>query len=110
MSSKHIGADFNAAWPTGEIGVMGPDGAVNIVFRRELEAAAEAGIDPVVRRAELTEEYKDRFANPYVAAERGFLDAIIEPEETRPWLIRALEVSLTKREPGPARKHGNIPL
>jgi acetyl-CoA carboxylase carboxyltransferase component len=110
MSSKHIGADFNAAWPTGEIGVMGPDGAVNIVFRRELEAAAEAGIDPVVRRAELTEEYKDRFANPYIAAERGFLDAIIEPEETRPWLIGALEASLTKREQGPARKHGNIPL
>jgi len=110
MSSKHIGADFNAAWPTAEIGVMGPDGAVNIVFRRELEAAVAAGIDPAVRRAELTKEYKERFANPYVAAERGFIDDVIEPEETRPWLIRALEASLTKREQGPARKHGNIPL
>jgi len=110
MSSKHIGADFNASWPTGEIAVMGPDGAVNIVFRRELEAAAKAGVDPAVRRAELIEEYKERFANPYVAAERGFVDDVIEPEETRPWLIRALEMSLTKREQGPARKHGNIPL
>ena len=89
---------------------MGPDGAVNIVFRRELEAAEQAGIDPAVRRAELIEEYKERFANPYVAAERGFVDDVIEPEETRPWLIRALEASLTKREQGPARKHGNIPL
>ncbi len=110
MSSKHIGADFNAAWPTAEIAVMGPDGAVNIVFRRELEGAVEAGIDPAVRRAELIEEYKERFANPYVAAERGFVDDVIEPEETRPWLIRALEASLSKREQGPARKHGNIPL
>ena len=106
MSSKHIGADFNAAWPTSEIAVMGPDGAVNIIFRKEL-AAAE---DPVARRAELIEEYKARFANPYIAAERGYIDDVIEPEETRPWLIRALETTLTKREPRPKRKHGNIPL
>jgi propionyl-CoA carboxylase beta chain len=110
MSSKHLGADFNAAWPTAEVAVMGPDGAVNIVFRRELEAAAEAGADPAVRRAELVEEYKERFANPYIAAERGYVDDVIEPEETRPWLIRALAASLTKREAGPQRKHGNIPL
>ncbi|MEZ5080619.1 MAG: acyl-CoA carboxylase subunit beta [Thermoleophilia bacterium] len=110
MSSKHLGADFNAAWPTAEIAVMGPDGAVNIVFRRELEAAAERGEDPAVRRAELIEEYRERFANPYIAAERGYVDDVIEPEETRPWLINALEACLTKREPGPARKHGNIPL
>jgi propionyl-CoA carboxylase beta chain len=110
MSSKHIGADFNASWPTGEIAVMGPDGAVNIVDRRELEAVMAAGIDPAVRRAELVEDYKQRFANPYLAAERGYVDDVIEPEETRPWLIRALEASLTKREQGPARKHGNIPL
>ena len=110
MSSKHIGADFNVAWPTGEIAVMGADGAVNIVFRREIEAAIAQGIDPAVRRAELVEEYKERFANPYQAAERGYVDDVIEPEETRPWLIRALEASLTKREQGPARKHGNIPL
>jgi acetyl-CoA carboxylase carboxyltransferase component len=110
MNSKHIGADFNAAWPTAEVAVMGPDGAVNIVFRRELEAAADNGGDAAGRRAELIEQYKERFANPYVAAERGYVDDVIEPEETRPWLIRALEASLTKRESGPPRKHGNIPL
>jgi propionyl-CoA carboxylase beta chain len=110
MSSKHLGADFNAAWPTAEIAVMGPDGAVNIVFKREIEAAAAAGRDPAERRAELVEEYKERFANPYIAAERGYVDDVIEPEETRPWLIRALQASLTKRESGPQRKHGNIPL
>jgi acetyl-CoA carboxylase carboxyltransferase component len=110
MNSKHIGADFNAAWPTAEVAVMGPDGAVNIVFRRELEAAADNGGDAAGRRAELVEQYKERFANPYVAAERGYVDDVIEPEETRPWLIRALEASLTKRESGPPRKHGNIPL
>jgi acetyl-CoA carboxylase carboxyltransferase component len=110
MSSKHIGADFNAAWPTAEVAVMGPDGAVNIVFRRELDASAQNGVDPAGRRAALVEEYKERFANPYIAAERGYVDAVIEPEETRPWLIRALEASLTKREPRPPRKHGNIPL
>jgi len=110
MSSKHIGADFNAAWPTAEIAVMGPDGAVNIVFRKELEAAAENGGDAAARRAELVNEYTEKFANPYIAAERGYVDDVIEPEETRPWLIKALEVSLTKREVGPKRKHGNIPL
>jgi propionyl-CoA carboxylase beta chain len=110
MASKHIGADFNAAWPTAEVAVMGPEGAVNIVFRRELEAAAANGKDPAERRAELVEEYKDHFANPYTAAERGYVDDVIEPEETRAWLTRALEASLTKREPGPRRKHGNIPL
>ena len=110
MSSKHIGADFNAAWPTAEIAVMGPDGAVNIVFRKELEAAAKNGGDVAARRAELVSEYTEKFANPYIAAERGYLDDVIEPEETRPWLIKALEVSLTKREAGPKRKHGNIPL
>jgi len=110
MSSKHIGADFNAAWPTAEVAVMGPDGAVSIVFRRELEAATKNGDDAAARRGELVEEYKERFANPYIAAERGYVDAVIEPEETRPWLIRALEASLTKRERRPPRKHGNIPL
>ncbi len=110
MNSKHIGADFNAAWPTAEIAVMGAEGAVNIVFRRELAAAQENGDDPAERRAELIEEYTERFSNPYLAAERGYVDAVILPEDTRPWLIRALELSLTKREKGPARKHGNIPL
>ena len=110
MSSKHVGADFNAAWPTAEVAVMGPDGAVNIIFKRELQKVEEAGGDVAARRAELIEEYKERFANPYIAAERGYVDAVIDPEETRPWLIRALEMSLTKREQRPRRKHGNIPL
>jgi propionyl-CoA carboxylase beta chain len=110
MSSKHVGADFNAAWPTAEVAVMGPEGAVNIVFRRELAEAERNGGDATARRAQLIEEYKERFANPYIAAERGYVDDVIEPAETRAWLVRALETSLTKRETPPARKHGNIPL
>jgi propionyl-CoA carboxylase beta chain len=106
MSSKHIRADFNFAWPTAEVAVMGPEGAVNIVFRKELESAA----DPDARRAELIAEYRERFANPYSAAERGYVDEVIEPRRTRPVLIDALETALTKREPRPPRKHGNIPL
>ncbi len=106
MSSKHIRADFNFAWPTAEVAVMGPEGAVNIVFRRELEDADDAE----ARRAELIADYRERFANPYVAAERGYLDEVIEPRRTRPVLIDALETALTKREPRPPRKHGNIPL
>ena len=106
MSSKHIRADVNVAWPTAEVAVMGPDGAVNIVFRHELEGVD----DPEERRAELIADYKERFANPYSAAERGYVDDVIEPRRTRPYLVRALEATLTKREPGPKRKHGNIPL
>jgi propionyl-CoA carboxylase beta chain len=106
MSSKHIRADFNFAWPTAEVAVMGPEGAVNIVFRRELEEAA----DPDARRAELIAEYKERFANPYTAAERGYVDEVIEPRRTRPVLVDALETARTKDEPRPRRKHGNIPL
>jgi propionyl-CoA carboxylase beta chain len=106
MSSKHIRADFNVAWPTAEVAVMGPEGAVNIVFRRELELAD----DPDARRAELIADYRERFANPYTAAERGYVDEVIEPRRTRPVLIDALETALTKREPRPRRKHGNIPL
>jgi propionyl-CoA carboxylase beta chain len=106
MSSKHIRADFNVAWPTAEVAVMGPEGAVNIVFRSELEEAD----DPAARRAELIADYKERFANPYHAAERGYVDEVIEPRRTRPVLVSALETSLTKREPRPKRKHGNIPL
>jgi propionyl-CoA carboxylase beta chain len=106
MSSKHIRADFNFAWPTAEVAVMGPEGAVNIVFRRELDAAD----DPEARRAELIADYKERFANPYAAAERGYVDDVIEPRRTRPVLIDALETTLTKRVDGPRRKHGNIPL
>ncbi|HEX5028833.1 MAG TPA: acyl-CoA carboxylase subunit beta [Gaiellaceae bacterium] len=106
MSSKHIRADFNVAWPTAEVAVMGPEGAVNIVFRNELGEAEDAG----ARREELIAEYKERFANPYTAAERGYVDDVIEPRRTRPVLISALETALTKREPAPRRKHGNIPL
>src|SRR5205809_4172861 len=106
MSSKHIRADFNFAWPTAEVAVMGPEGAVNIVFRKQLEDAADAE----ARRAGLIADYKERFANPYAAAERGYVDDVIEPRRTRPVLADALETALTKREPRPPRKHGNIPL
>jgi propionyl-CoA carboxylase beta chain len=109
MSSKHIRADFNFAWPTAEVAVMGPEGAVNIVFRRELEGV-ESEDEAAARRAELIADYRERFANPYTAAERGYVDEVIEPRRTRPVLIDALETALTKREPRPPRKHGNIPL
>jgi acetyl-CoA carboxylase carboxyltransferase component len=106
MSSKHIRADFNFAWPTAEIAVMGVDAAVKIIFRRELADAD----DPAARQAALVEDYQNRFANPYVAAERGYIDDVIEPRETRPALIRALRLARNKRQSLPARKHGNIPL
>jgi len=106
MSSKHIRGDLNVAWPTAEIAVMGPDGAVSIISRKEIEAAE----DPVKRKAELVAEYREKFANPYVAAERGFIDDVIEPHETRPRLINALEMLQNKRDSNPPKKHGNIPL
>jgi propionyl-CoA carboxylase beta chain len=106
MSSKHIRSDVNLAWPTAEIAVMGPDGAVNIIFRREIENAE----DPQKRRAELVAGYREKFASPYVAAERGYVDDVIEPKETRPRLINALEMLSNKRDISPAKKHGNIPL
>jgi propionyl-CoA carboxylase beta chain len=106
MSSKHIRADFNFAWPTAEVAVMGPEGAVNIIFRKELEGAD----DSEARRVQLIDDYRERFANPYVAAERGYVDDVIEPRRTRPVLADALETVLTKRERRPPRKHGNIPL
>ena len=106
MSSKHIRGDVNLAWPTAEIAVMGPDGAVNIIFRKELAEAA----DPVARRKELIQDYRTKFANPYVAAARGYLDDVIEPHETRPRLIEALKMLQNKRDSNPAKKHGNIPL
>jgi len=106
MASKHIGGDVNYAWPTAEIAVMGPKGAVNILYRREL---AEAD-DPEARRQELIDEYREEFANPYTAADRGFLDDVIEPAETRARLIDDLEMLLSKREEKPSKKHGNIPI
>jgi len=106
MSSKHIRGDISYAWPSAEIAVMGPDGAVNIIFRQEL-AAAE---DPDARRAELVADYREQFANPYVAAARGYIDDVIEPRETRPRLIEALQMLQNKRDSNPPKKHGNIPL
>ena len=106
MSSKHIRADLNVAWPGAEIAVMGPDGAVNIIFRKEL-AEAE---DPVARKAELVADYREKFANPYIAASYGYIDDVIEPSETRPRLINALNMLENKRDSNPPKKHGNIPL
>jgi acetyl-CoA carboxylase carboxyltransferase component len=106
MSSKHIRGDLNLAWPTAEIAVMGPDGAVNIIFRKELAKSK----NPEKKRAELVSDYREKFANPYVAASRGYIDDVIEPRETRPRLINALEMLTNKRDSNPAKKHGNIPL
>ncbi|HLF26082.1 MAG TPA: carboxyl transferase domain-containing protein [Anaerolineae bacterium] len=106
MNSKHIRGDLNLAWPTAELAVMGPDGAVKIIFRKEL-AEAE---DPVAKKAELVALYREKFANPYIAAEWGYIDDIIEPKETRPRLINALEMLQNKRDANPPKKHGNIPL
>jgi acetyl-CoA carboxylase carboxyltransferase component len=106
MSSKHIRGDLNLAWPTAEIAVMGAEGAVNIIFRKELVEAQ----DPEKRRAELVAEYRAKFANPYVAASRGFIDDVIEPRETRPRLVNALEMLANKRDSNPPKKHGCIPL
>jgi len=106
MSSKHLRGDVNYAWPSAEIAVMGPEGAVNIVYRKEIEAAQDAE----TRRAELVAAYRERFANPYVAAGKGYIDAVILPSETRPRLIEALAALENKRAGLPPKKHGNIPL
>jgi propionyl-CoA carboxylase beta chain len=117
MASKHIRADVNYAWPTAEIAVMGPEGAVNIVYKRELDKAAKEGYNGSkgeaafnAMRSEKVEEFRQRFANPYIAAERGYLDAVIKPSDTRRRLIQALEMLDTKRDKNPSKKHGNIPL
>jgi acetyl-CoA carboxylase carboxyltransferase component len=106
MSSKHIRADVNFAFPTAEFAVMGPDGAVNIVFRNELKDAP----DPEARKDELVAEYRETFANPWKAAELGYIDEVILPEETRPKIINALDMLATKRDQNPPKKHGNVPL
>jgi acetyl-CoA carboxylase carboxyltransferase component len=106
MSSKSIGADLAFAWPSAELAVMGPQGAVDIVHRRELAEAA----DPAVRRTELVEEYTERYANPYIAAERGYVDDVIDPADTRRVLVSSLELLRSKREDLPKRKHGNMPF
>lgn len=106
MSSKHLRGDINYAWPSAEIAVMGPEGAVNIISRQEIQEAE----DPEVRRSELLEDYRDKFANPYVAASRGYIDDVIEPHETRLRVINALEMLQNKRDTNPPKKHGNVPL
>jgi propionyl-CoA carboxylase beta chain len=106
MSSKHVRGDLNLAWPTAEIAVMGPRGAVEILFRREIAAASDAA----AKLEQLVSEYREKFAHPYQAAARGYVDDVIDPRETRPRLISALRTLLTKRDKNPPKKHGNIPL
>jgi acetyl-CoA carboxylase carboxyltransferase component len=106
MSSKHVGGDYNVAWPTAELAVMGPKGAAEILFRRELAAAP----DPQTKLDELVADYREKFAHPYEAAGRGYLDDVIDPRETRPRLVSALQTLLSKRDVLPPKKHGNIPL
>jgi acetyl-CoA carboxylase carboxyltransferase component len=106
MSPRATRGDLVLAWPSAELAVMGPDGAVNIIYKREIAAAS----DPAARKAQLAQQYKDDFANPYVAAAYGHIDDIIEPSETRPRLINALEMLRNKRDTNPPKKHGNIPL
>lgn len=106
MCSKHLGADMVFAWPTAEIAVMGPEGAANIIFRKDISNSS----DPAEARRQKIEEYRNLFSNPYIAAARGYVDDIIEPEATRPRLISALEMLQSKRENRPPKKHGNIPV
>jgi len=106
MSSKHIRGDLNFAWPSAEIAVMGAEGAVNIIFKDAIAGAD----DPVAERKRLVAEYEEEFSNPYIAAARGYIDEVILPRETRPRLIRALDVLADKRDINPRKKHGNIPL
>jgi propionyl-CoA carboxylase beta chain len=106
MNSKHVRGDMNFAWPTAEIAVMGPKGAAEIIFKREIEKAT----DREKALAEKESEYREKFANPYMAASRGYVDAIIEPKETRPRLIRAFAILASKVDTNPRKKHGNIPL
>ena len=106
MASKHIRTDLNLAYPTAEIAVMGPEGAVNVLYRRELAKAK----DPDALRAERVAEFREKFANPYVAAERGFVDEVIEPRQTRRKIVAGLAMTRNKRDHNPPKKHGNIPL
>jgi propionyl-CoA carboxylase beta chain len=106
MSSKHLRGDINLAYPTGEIAVMGPEGAISIVFREELQKAE----NPTTAREAMAQQYRETFANPFKAAEFGYIDAVIYPEDTRPILIRSLEMLKNKQDHNPPKKHGNIPL
>ena len=106
MASKHIRADINYAFPTAEIAVMGPEGAINIIYKRDLDEAKESA----KLRETKVDEFREKFANPYIACEKGYLDEVIEPKYTRPKLIAALEMLKNKRDKNPPKKHGNIPL
>jgi acetyl-CoA carboxylase carboxyltransferase component len=106
MSSKYLGTDLNLAWPSAEIAVMGPEGAVNVIYRKQIESAE----DPAAARSQLVREYRERFLTPYIAAGAGAIDDVIEPRETRARLITALAALRDKYAPSPARKHGNIPV
>ncbi len=106
MDAKAVGSDISFAWPSAEMAVMGPQGAVEVIYRRELQSAA----DPEKRRAELVEDYTERTANPYVAAERGYIDRVIDPAETRREVLNAFRLLASKQERIPERKHGNVPL
>ncbi|MCI4331691.1 MAG: methylmalonyl-CoA carboxyltransferase, partial [Thermoplasmata archaeon] len=108
MCSKHLGGDLNFAWPTAEIAVMGAEGAVNILFRREIDRAPAA--DRVAMRAKMVQEYQAEFLNPYLASERGYIDDVIDPADTRSKLLAGLRILSSKREDRPPKKHGNIPL
>ena len=110
MGSKHLGADINVAWPTAQIAVMGAQGAANILHRKTLKKVGEEGGDVEAKRAELIEEYETTLANPYIAAERGYVDDVIDPADTRAVLCRSLAMLRTKQEKLPQRKHGNVPL
>ena len=110
MGSKQLGADLNLAWPSAQIAVMGAQGAANIVYRRTLKEAEAAGEDVEAKRAELVQEYEDALLNPYLAAEEGYIDAVIAPSETRERIVRGLRALRNKHVQAPARKHGNIPL
>ena len=110
MGSKHLGADVNLAWPTAQIAVMGAQGAANILYRKELGRAGRRAGQQEARRAELVAEYEDTLVNPYVAAERGYVDTVIPPSQTRALVVRSLRILKTKRQTLPPKKHGNIPL
>jgi len=105
MCSKHLGASFVVAWPTAEIAVMGPEGAANIIFKKEIETSD----DPEATRKEMVMEYEEKFMNPYIAASRGYIDLIIDPQKTRETLITALNVAETRKISSPTRRHGNMP-
>ena len=110
MGSKHLGGDVNIAWPTAEIAVTGAQGAVSILYRKELKKTEDSGGDVEAKRAELQQDYEDTLCNPYVAAERGYIDAVVAPSYTRGYVARSLRMLETKRETLPPKKHGNIPL